>query len=273
MEANQILQSDILDILFEGKNKSYGAYDLRKTYHKRIETSLAVVLLLIVAAIVSSFIANKFRKDYVALSIEPTVTTLSKIPIDEPKPIPLPKPNPPVHVATTQYTVPVITKNQLVVEPPVDVKQLEKVRIDISSSFGKDAVMGVVNPPEDVIGTNIIEKPVSKKAKEDVGFIPVEIEAAFPGGEKAWQNYIQRAISSQLDDFTETDYGTCVVQFIVDKSGKVSEVTATTMKGTKLAEVAVNTIRKGPDWTPAIQNGHYVTARRVQPVTLLNPNE
>ncbi len=66
MNANQILQSDILDILFEGKNKSYGAYDLRKTYHKRIETALAAVLLLILAAIVSSFIINKFRKDHVA---------------------------------------------------------------------------------------------------------------------------------------------------------------------------------------------------------------
>ncbi len=273
MEANQILQSDILDILFEGKNKSYGAYDLRKTYHKRIETALAAVLLLIVAAIVSSYIANKFRKDYVALLIVPADRTLHELPKDAPKPISLPKLNPPAHFATAQYAVPVITKNQLVVDPPVDVKQLEKVRIDISSFLGKDDVMGVVNPPEDVVGTDVIEKPASKKTKEDGDFKPVEIEAAFPGGDKAWQRYIQRAITSQLDEFADTDYGTCIVQFIVDKNGKVSEVTATTMQGTKLAEIAVNTIRKGPGWTPAIQNGHYVTARRLQPVTLLNPGE
>jgi len=160
-----------------------------------------------------------------------------------------------------------------VVDPPVDVKQLEKVKIDIISSLGKEDRMGIVNPPENVTGTNVVEKPENKKTKEDGRFKPVEIEAAFPGGEKAWQKYIQRAISAQLDDFTETDYGTCVVRFIVDKSGKVSEVTATIMKGTKLAEIAVNTIRKGPDWTLAIQNGNYVTATRVQPVTLLNPNE
>jgi protein TonB len=45
------------------------------------------------------------------------------------------------------------------------------------------------------------------------------------------------------------------------------------MKGSKLAEIAVNAIRKGPKWTPAQQNGRYVNAYRLQPVTLQNPNE
>lgn len=272
MEANQILQSDILDILFEGKNKSYGAYDLRKTYHKRIETALVVVLLLIVAAIVSSLIADKFTSEYVAPPIVSAERTIHELPKDEPKPIPLPKPIPPAHVATVKYNTPVVVKDPLVVDPPTGMKQIEKARIDISNSLG-DKDLGIVNPPEDVIGTSVVEKPVSKKTEEDDRFTPVEIQASFPGGEKAWQQYIQRAITSQLDDFTDADYGTCIVQFIVDKTGKVSEVTATTMMGTKLAEIAVNTIRKGPDWTPAIQNGRYVTARRIQPVTLRNPNE
>jgi protein TonB len=43
------------------------------------------------------------------------------------------------------------------------------------------------------------------------------------------------------------------------------------MKGTKLAEIAVNCIRKGPKWNPAIQNGTKVNAYRRQPVTLVNP--
>ena len=273
MNANQILQSDILDILFEGKNKSYGAYDLRKTYHKRIETALAAVLLLILAATVSSFIINKFRKEHVAPLITITETTLHSLPKDEPKPIPLPKPTtPPAHIATVKYNTPIVVKDPLVIDTPADLKQVEKARIDINNSFGKDD-MGIVNPPEDVPGTNVAEKPVSKKTKEDSLFLIVQIEASFPGGEKAWQQYIQRAITSQLDEFSDKDYGTCVVQFIVDKTGKVSDVTATTMQGTKLAEIAVNTIRKGPDWTPAVQNGRYVTARRLQPVTLRNPNE
>jgi len=64
-----------------------------------------------------------------------------------------------------------------------------------------------------------------------------------------------------------------MIKFIVDKTGKVSQVEATTMKGTKLAEIATNAIRKGPNWIPAQQNGSYVNAYRFQPVTLTNPNQ
>jgi hypothetical protein len=45
------------------------------------------------------------------------------------------------------------------------------------------------------------------------------------------------------------------------------------MTGTRLAEIATNAIRKGPNWIPAMQNGHYVNAYRIQPVTLNNPDQ
>ena len=59
------------------------------------------------------------------------------------------------------------------------------------------------------------------------------------------------------------------MQFIVDKNGNVSEVHATNMVGTKLAEIAVNTIRKVPKWIPAEQNGKKVNAYRMKPVTII----
>ena len=79
----------------------------------------------------------------------------------------------------------------------------------------------------------------------------MKLKPLSPGGAGAWTKYVQSAIENNQDEFTESDFGTCIVKFIVDKTGKVSEVEPTTMKGTKLAEVATNTIRKGPNWTPA----------------------
>lgn len=108
---------------------------------------------------------------------------------------------------------------------------------------------------------------------DDKIFTKVEIEAQFPGGPAAWQKYITSCIYPEQNKLTEADYGTCIVKFIVDKTGKVSQVEATTMKGTKLAELAVNAINKGPNWTPAQQNGRQVNAYRLQPVTLTNPNQ
>ncbi len=105
----------------------------------------------------------------------------------------------------------------------------------------------------------------------DKVFTRVEVEASFPGGQAAWAKYISRAIESNIKELTKKDYGTCIVKFIIDTKGNVHDVQATTMKGTRLAEIAVNAIRKGPKWIPAQQNGRYVNAYRLQPVTLKKP--
>lgn len=121
-------------------------------------------------------------------------------------------------------------------------------------------------------GTQVVAIPV-KKENDDSRFMPIEINASFPGGTDAWSKYIRKAIEGNIDEFTEADFGTCIVKFIVDKTGKVSQVEATTMKDTKLAEIATNAIRKGPNWIPEQQNGSFVNAYRLQPVILRNPNQ
>ena len=104
----------------------------------------------------------------------------------------------------------------------------------------------------------------------DKVFTKVENEASFPGGQSAWVKYISKAIRDSIGKFTEADYGTCVLRFIVNANGEVSEVVATTMNGTELAKVAINAIEKGPKWIPATQNGYTVACYRLQPVTWTN---
>jgi protein TonB len=104
-------------------------------------------------------------------------------------------------------------------------------------------------------------------------FTKVDKEAQFPGGPAKWAQYIQSIILENIKDFSEKDFGTCIVRFIVDESGNVSDVEATTMQGTDLAKVSVDAIRNGPKWIPAMQNNRIVNAYRLQPVTLTNPNK
>ena len=103
-------------------------------------------------------------------------------------------------------------------------------------------------------------------------FTKVEEEAQFPGGPAKWAQYMQRSIAAQINKFDDQDFGTCVLKFIVDKDGNVSDVAATTMKDTHLAQVSIDAIRKGPKWIPAMQNNQPVNAYRLQPVTLTNPD-
>lgn len=101
----------------------------------------------------------------------------------------------------------------------------------------------------------------------------VEVEASFPGGAAAWTAYIMQQIMQNSNAFSKRDYGTCIVKFIVDKNGNISGVEATNMQKTRLAKVVVEAIQNGPKWIPAKQNGIYVNAYRLQPVSLTEPGK
>ncbi len=270
MDANNILTANLLDILFEGKNKAYGAYELRKTYNKRISASLVITLSVIALLLIASAIPNNSSPNDVFHA--PETSTLVVQPPPTILPPPLPKPTlPPPPVATIADVKPLIVKDNLVVKPPPDIQQMIDAKIDFKTAMGPKDDGSIIALPIDVTGSQVVAQPL-KKQNEDSVFIGVEIDATFPGGPSAWTKYVSKAVQGNIDEFSESDYGTCMVRFIVDKTGKVSHVEATNMKNTKLAEIAINAIRKGPDWIPAQQNGRYVNAYRFQPVTFTNPN-
>jgi protein TonB len=264
MLPNQILQSDILDIIFERRNKSYGAYNLRKTYGNRIKLALLITLALILLMVIIGTstgrlngVATKDRTIEIHESVLTKIKPYIKIAITRPA-------RQRSQVATIADATPLVVKDILVKTPPPTIAQIETANIDVKTLEGTLDI-GIVPMPADIKGINTTAES-NKKAIDDGSFVPVEIEATFPGGPQAWQRYIQRAIVEHLDEFSNDDYGTCIVQFRVDEKGNVSDVQATTMKGSKLAEIAVNAIRKGPAWTPAMQNGRYVNAFRLQPL-------
>jgi TonB-dependent SusC/RagA subfamily outer membrane receptor len=129
---------------------------------------------------------------------------------------------------------------------------------------GKNGVVEIFLKPSGISGNDTLPDKV---------FTKVENEAEFPGGQQAWSKYIISKIQASIDSFTEKDYGTCLLKFIVNTDGTVTNVEATTMKDTHLAEIAMNAIRTGPKWIPAMQNNHAVAAYRLQPVTLTNPDK
>jgi len=96
-------------------------------------------------------------------------------------------------------------------------------------------------------------------------------ECSFPGGANEWMRYISQAIIKHIDDFTDADYGTVLMRFVVDASGNISEVRPLNMKYSRLAMIVFNALDAGPKWIPAERNSKKVKTIRVQPVTLQNP--
>jgi protein TonB len=265
MEKSTILTADILDILFDGRNKEYGAYDLRKTYRRRLTLSITVMLSVTCMLFIGFAFAGKkeqLAKDFI---IPPDVVLESAKPVEKPVepllPPPMKMPAPPVQVQTIRNTTIKIVHDDQVAEdekPPVN-KDLEDFKIGLDNKAGEKDGDLVIAPPGDPNG-NVIEAP--KKEEEDWNkvFTKVEIESEYPGGKRAWMLFLNRKLRPSNDV-----EGTIVVQFIVDKEGNVSEVQAISGPEELRAE-SVRVIKLSGKWTPAIQNGQPVKSYKKQPI-------
>jgi protein TonB len=270
MEVNKILSADVLDIIFEGRNKEYGAYQLRKTYNKRLVTSLLIVggicLLLFIGYMVSSLLENNAEAKNVVVQDVQLEEIKQEEKKEEPPPPPPPKPPEPPKVEMAKFTPPKIVKDEEVKEEekPPEVEKLEETKIGTMNQAGeKDE--GIVAPPVDDGGKGVVEAPRKDDEDWDKTFTKVEIESEYPGGAAAWQRYLNRNLRYPQEAIDNEVQGAVVVQFIVDKEGNVSDVEA--ISGPQeLRPEAVRVIKKSGKWTPAVQNGRQVKSYKKQPI-------
>ncbi len=271
MDANKILNADILDIVFEGRNKEYGAYELRKTYRKRLVTSLIAMLVLCLLLFAVGLLANGKKKAETKIivqdvSLEDVKKQEEKKP-EPPPPPPPPKVEPP-KVEITKFTPPKIVKDEEVKEPPPEQEKLADTKIGTINQEGiKDP--NIVAPPVEEKGTGVVEAPKVKTEDYDKEFKTVQIQAKFPGGDGEWRKYLERNLNRDLPVENGAPPGnyTVVVSFLVDKDGNISEVKAENNPGYGTSDEAVRVIKKGPKWIPAVQNGRNVIYRQKQSIT------
>lgn len=267
MEANKILTADLLDLVFEDRNKEYGAYNLRKTYNKRIVKAFIITGSVAVLVLLGSILAKAIEGKPATFKVKEL--TLQDIKEEEKKPeIPPPviqKPIPP-QVEMARFTPPRIMKDAEVKDLIQENKDLEDKKIDVVNREGiKDE--GIAAPSQIDEGKQVIEE--KKDEDENRIFERVEIEAQFPGGDPAWRKFLERNLRGDVASENGAPAGnyTVLVKFVVDKQGNVSDVKALTNHGYGMEEEALRVIKKGPQWKAAIQNGRNVNAYRTQPIT------
>lgn len=276
MDVNKIQSADILDIIFDGRNKEYGAYDLRKTYNKRMIKALVGTILIILLAVLGNLLANSTSSSKTELIVQDV--SLENVQQEEKKPEPPPPPPPPKQeppkVEITKFTPPKIVKDEEVKEEDEikEVEKLEDTKIGtINQEGAKDE--GIVAPPVES-GTGVVEAP-KKEEDYDKIFTVVQIPAEFPGGLPAWAKYLERNLNRDLPVENGAPPGkyTVVVSFIVAKDGKISDVVAENDPGYGTKNEAIRVITRGPSWKPAVQNGRNVIYRHKQSITFMVSEE
>jgi protein TonB len=271
MDVNKILIADFLDILFDGRNKEYGAYELRKSYNKRltvaIVTMMTIVVLIFVGTVISKDVARNRKLQLEAKDVE--LEAVKEQPKDQPPPPPPPPKAPePPKVEIAKFTPPKIVPDEEVKEDekPPEVEKLETAKIGTINQEGtKDE--GIVAPPVVSQGTGEVVAPKAVEEDYEKVFTKVENPAEFPGGPDAWRRYLERNLRYPEAAQENGTQGVVRVEFIVDKEGNISEVRALNDPGDGLAEEAVRIIKKGPKWIPAEQNGRKVIYRHIQAIT------
>jgi protein TonB len=276
MEVSKILSADLLDIIFDGRNKTYGAYELRKTYSHRLAEALIITIAVCVVSIGVPHLFLAFVKP--ASHNEMFVKDVSLEDLkqqDEKKNIPPPPPPPkmePPKVEISKFTPPLIVKDAEVKEADEikEVSKLEDTKIGTINQEGTKDEGLVTAAPVEAKGTGTVEAPKQQEDYDKIYTI-VEIPAEFPGGQPAWQKYLERNLNRDLPIQNGAPVGKYIVRvsFLVDKTGAISDVRGENDPGYGTQEEAIRVIQKGPNWKPAVQNGRNVNYRHIQNIVFV----
>jgi protein TonB len=275
MDTNKILQADVLDILFDNRNKAYGAYELRKNYHIRLRRSMMIAATLIMLTVSAPIVASMFDKPIVVDLPNDHPRIIKDIEViipKEPEPkVPEAKPLEPSNPVTTIVnTTPIIE-----VAAAVNDADLPPTKEEL-----KDAVAGIENKEGE--GTDVLDLPIIDHEGEGSGIIPQEpapndneifddVDVSqmpeFPGGEEELIRYLAQNIQypkQALDGNTE---GRVLIGFVVNKEGDIDDVKVLRSIGDGCDEEAVRVIHKMPKWKPGKNNGKLVNVFYNLPVT------
>lgn len=272
MSKIDLISSDWVDLVFEGRNKAYGAYRLRKSTTKRnILAMVAVVILLVVAFIiltVKNFVDEQRAK--VAMTQVAELTNYDqpkkkaevkqkKVEVEPERVVERVK-------SSIKFTAPVIKKDEEV-KPDEELKTQDelmstKTAIGSFDVKGNDDANGEILKAKEVIA----EPEPPKHEEENKVFDIVEQQPLFPGGSAALMKYLSENTKYPVVAQENGVQGRVTVQFVVEKDGSISDVHVLRGVDPSLDKEAVRVVKSMPRWTPGKQNGITVRVNYRVPV-------
>jgi protein TonB len=261
MKAKEIDSTAWDDIVFEGRNKAYGAYSIRKVYSRHVVIACLLASLVVTLGLGLPTIVRYFNSDVQV--DEPTLKTVKYTDLAPPPPIdkntpPPPKLDVPPPVKTIiKFLPPKVTEKEIVEEE--EMPTIEEIK---QNDTGNDAVEGT--------GAVIFEDPVEEVLKtqgtEDVIFTVVEQQAEFPGGFEAMGKFLAKNMKYPAVARRMGIEGSVYVSFVIDKEGKISDPQVIKGISTECDNEAIRVIQLMPPWKPGKQNGQPVKCRFVLPI-------
>ena len=266
-----------VEMVFAGKNKEYGAYQLRKgTSGRNIK---ALLILVIAAALVGGFLAWKVIEQKQAEEQQAYMEAMKLAELqqqakkEEKKKEPVkpkiePKKEIPVARETQKFTAPVIKKDELVKEEN-QVRQMDK--LDEKVAVGTENKEGTKDRLAEAVRSDIAvaappPPPAPKPEVSNKVFDVVEEMPHFPGGAAALQAFLSSNTKYPVVAQENGVQGRVIVSFVVERDGSITDVRVVRSVDPSLDREASRVVRSMPRWSPGKQNGSAVRVKYTVPV-------
>jgi protein TonB len=250
-----------LDMVFEGRNKSYGAYELRKTNPKTTLIALGIGALTFVAALGLPMVWPEGGDDVE----EETVTMVDMAKLAPPPPeapiLPPPPPPPPApKIDEVKFVKPEVVKKEEVVEEIKTIEELKDKNVGSKDVKGRED--GVIVQIEEA---GIGDKDTKIIDDENKIYTAVEVRPDFPGGMTKFYEYVAK--NYRVPEGEEIN-GRIMVQFVVEKDGSLTDIKVVRDLGYGTGKEAERMLKKSPKWKPGIQNGRPVRVYYTLPIII-----
>ena len=273
-QKNDLYRSEWLELVFSGRNKMYGAYELRQHNASTTIRALAAGSALIVFGVIAPFIySNLFDVDR-AVDVLPAEKILTITEYTIPAKIHQPAPAPPEVRKSEAPKVPaqkfvamkVVPAQEVAIEAP-SLKELE------GKAIGQETVAGlpsdaILNPMES-LPPNPGNGGTAAASDEPVGMELLEKYPEFPGGQNAFYKYIGRNLRYPMVAREQEISGRVIVRFIIERNGSLSDIRIIRGIGGGCDEEAIRVLKNSPAWTSGMQNGQKVRVAYTMPISFL----
>ena len=263
---------DMLDIIFADRNRSYGAYQLRRDYPKYVGRAMGLGLLLIVLffaiPFITSMVSEAFKQQDRQIDVVAELGPPPDIDPNNPPPPPPPPPTPPPPTrSTVQFVPPIVKKDEDVAdEEPPTVEEVIETKADVGADTKKgndEAPPTIDENPQDLAIVEAPKAPVEEKTYE---MFDIQKPPSFPGGDAELLKYLSQNIKYPPLARENNIQGVVALTFVVGKDGGVKDVKVVKDIGGGCGKEAVRVVESMPKWLPGEANGNPVKVRFTLPV-------
>ena len=273
MAKVDLIDNSWVDLVFEGKNQTYGAYTLRKDTGKRnlkalILTVVTIVaIMLLVAAKVA--IENELNS-HVAIETDVELSKLAqkkeaKVERKEPVKVQVEQQVVEKVKSSVKFTAPEIKKDEEV-NPEDEIKSQDDLS-KTNTAIGSFDVKGNDEEGGEVLKAQQVAIDEAPKEEETKVFDVVEQMPSFPGGDAELMKFLSSHIKYPVVAEENGIQGRVIAQFVVERDGSISDVKVIKSVDPSLDKEAIRVLKSMPKWIPGKQNGAPVRVKYTVPVT------